>query len=129
MTEQDAIRIMKTAEKHCGAAADLGVELIRMVADGFRESMLRYDCQIEQLHRINEDLQHQVDMAVDHAASVDCTVELEEAKQEIEALKKKLAVKLEAPAPKKRPGRPKKEKTEDAEGVHALAMELANMKD
>ncbi len=89
MKASEAIRVLNTARKHGEEVVELGVELINMLADSFEEVKLEYEQRLDEANARAEAIQQQLDQAIDHAASVDCTIELDEARNEIEKLKAK----------------------------------------
>ena len=89
MKASEATRVLNTARKHGEEVVELGIELIDMLADSFEETKLEYEHRLDEANARAEAIQQQLDQAIDHAASVDCTLELAEARNEIEKLKAK----------------------------------------
>lgn len=89
MKASEATRVLNTARKHGEEVVELGVELINMLADSFEETKLEYEQRLDEANAKAEAIQQQLDQAIDHAASVDCTLELAEARNEIKKLEAK----------------------------------------
>lgn len=89
MKASEATRVLNTARKHGEEVVELGIELINMLADSFEETKLEYEQRLDEANARAEAVQQQLDQAIDHAASVDCTLELAEARNEIEKLEAK----------------------------------------
>lgn len=89
MKASEAKRVLETARKHGEAVVELSIELIDMLADSFEETKLEYERRLDEANARAEAIQQQLDQAIDHAASVDCTIELAEARNEIEKLEAK----------------------------------------
>jgi predicted nucleic acid-binding Zn-ribbon protein len=89
MKASEATRVLNTARKHGEEVVELGIELINMLADSFEETKLEYEQRLDEANARAEAVQQQLDQAIDHAASVDCTIELAEARNEIEKLEAK----------------------------------------
>ena len=89
MKASEATRVLNTARKHGEEVVELGIELINMLADSFEETKLEYEQRLHEANATAEAVQQQLDQAIDHAASVDCTLELAEARNEIEKLEAK----------------------------------------
>lgn len=85
MKASEATRVLNTARKHGEEVVELGVELINMLADSFEEIKLEYEHRLDEANARAEAIQQQLD----HAASVDCTLELAEARNEIKTLEAK----------------------------------------
>lgn len=89
MKASEAKRVLETARKHGEAVVELSIELIDMLADSFEETKLEYEHRLDEANVRAEAIQQQLDQAIDHAASVDCTIELAEARNEIKKLEAK----------------------------------------
>lgn len=89
MTADEAKRVLKTAKRHGEAVVELGNELIDMMDETFGEVKLEYEQRLDEANAKAETIQQQLDQAIDHAASVDCTLELAEARNEIKTLEAK----------------------------------------
>jgi hypothetical protein len=148
LTFADAKRVIETTKQHSPAIAGLCLELIAMLEESTGEKFADYEKRIKEAEASRKKAQL-------FAAENDCSIELEEAKEQIAKLeaerdelnkKHKEAVNslqksfhtmelMEPPKPKR--GRPKKAETYASEvddlredfGIKDVARELANMKE
>jgi hypothetical protein len=148
LTFADAKRVIETTKQHSPAIAGLCLELIAMLEENTAVKFADYEKRIKEAEASREKAQL-------FASENDCSVELEEAKEQIAKLeaerdelnkKHKEAVNslqksfhtmelMEPPKPKR--GRPKKAETYASEvddlredfGIKDVARELANMKE
>lgn len=135
LTFADAKRVIEYTKQHSPAIAGLCLELIAMLEENTAAKFADYEKRIKEAEASREKAQL-------FASENDCSVELAEAKEQIEELEKELlqyrAQKelLQHRAQKKR-GRPKKAETYASEvedlredfGIKDVARELANMKE